>query len=260
MPKNRLLAILLCRCPVCLRGAVFHSLLGMNADCPHCGIHFERETGYFLNAMFFAYVIGFLILDILILSGSGTAVTAHIGGALGGFLFARAERSGLDLSSWAKIFFPSRHRSRARNTGNGTFGRGGNLFGQRTAPPPPRRTTTLRRVTREEVADANVVVEGTTSEGLAELVDVFAIASRRREDGRGACCIARGVGKCFVAAIAQTVAAIERTGDGYALGIQTCHGPFRPGGKMGFRGTDCYGVRNRSRSRARAKPRRRTLP
>lgn len=62
MHNNRLLAILFCRCPICLRGPVFRSLLGMYADCPHCGIHFERETGYFLNAMFFAYVIGFLIL------------------------------------------------------------------------------------------------------------------------------------------------------------------------------------------------------
>lgn len=62
MQNNRLLAILFCRCPVCLRGPVFRSLLGMYADCPHCGIHYERETGYFLNAMFFAYVMGFLIL------------------------------------------------------------------------------------------------------------------------------------------------------------------------------------------------------
>jgi uncharacterized protein (DUF983 family) len=62
MHNNRLLAILLCRCPICLRGRVFRSLLGMNPDCPHCGVHFERETGYFLNAMFFAYVLGFLIL------------------------------------------------------------------------------------------------------------------------------------------------------------------------------------------------------
>ena len=62
MQNNRLLAIPLCRCPICLRGPVFRSLLGMYRDCPHCGIHFERETGYFLNAMFFAYVIGFLIL------------------------------------------------------------------------------------------------------------------------------------------------------------------------------------------------------
>ena len=62
MHNNRLLAILFCRCPICLRGPVFRSLLGTHPDCPNCGIHFERETGYFLNAMFFAYVIGFLIL------------------------------------------------------------------------------------------------------------------------------------------------------------------------------------------------------
>jgi uncharacterized protein (DUF983 family) len=62
MANNRLLAILLCRCPICLRGRVFRSLLRMNSDCPHCGIHFERETGYFLNAMFFAYVLGFIVL------------------------------------------------------------------------------------------------------------------------------------------------------------------------------------------------------
>jgi uncharacterized protein (DUF983 family) len=62
MHNNRLLAILLCRCPICLRGPVFRSLLGMYPDCPHCGVHYERETGYFLNAMFFAYVLGFLIL------------------------------------------------------------------------------------------------------------------------------------------------------------------------------------------------------
>jgi uncharacterized protein (DUF983 family) len=62
MQNNRLLAILLCRCPVCLQGRVFKSLLRIYPDCPHCGIHYERETGYFLNAMFFAYCIGFVIL------------------------------------------------------------------------------------------------------------------------------------------------------------------------------------------------------
>lgn len=62
MQNNRFLAILRCRCPICLQGRVFHSLLGTNKDCPNCGIHFERETGYFLNAMFIAYVVGFLIL------------------------------------------------------------------------------------------------------------------------------------------------------------------------------------------------------
>jgi uncharacterized protein (DUF983 family) len=59
---NRPLAILLQRCPVCLRGKTFRSFLRMYSDCPVCGVHFERESGYFLNAMFFAYVLGFLIV------------------------------------------------------------------------------------------------------------------------------------------------------------------------------------------------------
>ena len=62
MAYNRLTAILLQRCPVCRQGRVFRSFLGMHPDCPHCGIHFERETGFFLNAMFFAYAMGFVII------------------------------------------------------------------------------------------------------------------------------------------------------------------------------------------------------
>ena len=59
---RRLVAILKQRCPVCLEGRVFHSLLGMNPTCPVCSLHFERETGYFLNSMFAAYALGFLLL------------------------------------------------------------------------------------------------------------------------------------------------------------------------------------------------------
>ncbi len=62
MAPNRAVAILLTRCPVCLEGRTFYGLLRMHKDCPVCGVHFERETGYFLNAMFFAYVMGFLII------------------------------------------------------------------------------------------------------------------------------------------------------------------------------------------------------
>jgi uncharacterized protein (DUF983 family) len=62
MARNRFVALLLQRCPVCLEGATFNSFLGMHKNCPHCGIHYERESGYFLNAMFFAYAMGFVIL------------------------------------------------------------------------------------------------------------------------------------------------------------------------------------------------------
>ncbi len=65
-------------------------------------------------------VLAFLALDLLFLSSSNTAVTAHLGGAFFGFLFARAEGRGIDLTSWAKVFFRSRERRsrRASPAGN----------------------------------------------------------------------------------------------------------------------------------------------
>ena len=50
-------------------------------------------------------VIAFLVLDILF--AQGTSISAHLGGALFGFLFAKAEAGGADLSSWTRIFFSS---------------------------------------------------------------------------------------------------------------------------------------------------------
>jgi len=59
---KRLLAILAQRCPVCLQGPIFRSLFEIHKHCPHCGILYEREHGYFLNSMFIGYTAGFLIL------------------------------------------------------------------------------------------------------------------------------------------------------------------------------------------------------
>lgn len=59
---KRIIAVILQRCPVCLQGKVFKSLWGMNSHCPCCGVKFERETGYFLNSMFIAYTLGFLLI------------------------------------------------------------------------------------------------------------------------------------------------------------------------------------------------------
>lgn len=57
-------------------------------------------------------VIGFLALDILFMAGGSTSVSAHMGGALAGFLLAKAEMTGRDFSAWAQIFF--RRGSRRR--------------------------------------------------------------------------------------------------------------------------------------------------
>lgn len=59
---NCLSAILRLRCPRCREGHVFYRFLRMGEDCPHCGIHFEREQGYWMMSVFVGYVIYFAIL------------------------------------------------------------------------------------------------------------------------------------------------------------------------------------------------------
>ncbi len=59
---KRIPAILQLRCARCLVGPVFGGLVSMNRTCPHCGIVFEREHGYFSMAVFVAYVIYALLL------------------------------------------------------------------------------------------------------------------------------------------------------------------------------------------------------
>jgi membrane associated rhomboid family serine protease len=46
-------------------------------------------------------IVGFLVLDILIFSG--TSISAHLGGALTGFLMAKGMQKGMDLTSWADV-------------------------------------------------------------------------------------------------------------------------------------------------------------
>jgi membrane associated rhomboid family serine protease len=60
-------------------------------------------------------VVGFLVIDLLInLGSSSVALTAHWGGALTGYLFAKAERGGVDLTSWTSIFGGSKKTSGRR--------------------------------------------------------------------------------------------------------------------------------------------------
>lgn len=59
---RRLIAFLRLRCPHCYSGRVFHGVWQMYDHCPVCGIAYEREQGYFMNAIFFGYVIGFLAI------------------------------------------------------------------------------------------------------------------------------------------------------------------------------------------------------
>ena len=59
---KRLFAILTQRCPVCLTGPIFRSFLEGHKQCPHCGVRYEREHGFYLNSMLIAYTLGFLIV------------------------------------------------------------------------------------------------------------------------------------------------------------------------------------------------------
>lgn len=77
-------------------------------------------------------VIAFLVLDLLFIAGSSTAVTAHVGGALTGYLFAKAEAGGRDLSSWTLPLLGERRSSRSRGKArkpDGFFERVGSWLG-----------------------------------------------------------------------------------------------------------------------------------
>jgi len=65
---QRFSAILRQRCPRCFRGAVFRGPITMNEFCPHCGLHFEREPGYFIGAMDVACYLTVPVLFLLVLA------------------------------------------------------------------------------------------------------------------------------------------------------------------------------------------------
>mgnify|MGYP000090653464 FL=1 len=75
-------------------------------------------------------VIGFLIIDaLLMLSTSGTAVAAHWGGALSGFLYAKVVRGEIGVPAWlAPLFGGRRSRSRRSAASPGLLDRLKGLF------------------------------------------------------------------------------------------------------------------------------------
>ena len=64
---RRLRAIVASRCPRCLVGRVWRSAFAINARCPHCGLLFEREPGYWTGAMVASYALGVPLLALLAL-------------------------------------------------------------------------------------------------------------------------------------------------------------------------------------------------
>jgi uncharacterized protein (DUF983 family) len=68
---SRLKAILLLRCPNCLRGRVFAGPVQMHETCPACGVRFNREPGYFFGAMYVSYPLAVVVLGLLALAVQG---------------------------------------------------------------------------------------------------------------------------------------------------------------------------------------------
>lgn len=50
------------RCPQCHTGRMFRGLFTMNDPCPHCGLLFQREEGYFLGAMYPSYLLSCVVM------------------------------------------------------------------------------------------------------------------------------------------------------------------------------------------------------
>jgi uncharacterized protein (DUF983 family) len=60
-PEDLLSRALRLKCTACGRAPAFDSLVRMKLRCPQCGFYFERETGYFLGAMYINYGVAVAI-------------------------------------------------------------------------------------------------------------------------------------------------------------------------------------------------------
>jgi uncharacterized protein (DUF983 family) len=49
------------KCPRCGIGSLYAAVFRMHTTCPHCGLIFEREQGYFIGAIYINYAATVLI-------------------------------------------------------------------------------------------------------------------------------------------------------------------------------------------------------
>jgi len=62
-------AIFKCKCPRCRQGNLFqhswhklHKFDKMHTNCPHCGLRYQVEPGFFFGAMYISYAFSIAIL------------------------------------------------------------------------------------------------------------------------------------------------------------------------------------------------------
>jgi uncharacterized protein (DUF983 family) len=53
--------VLRLRCPRCGEGQVFKARFQLNDNCPKCDLHFNREPGYFVGALYASYALSLLL-------------------------------------------------------------------------------------------------------------------------------------------------------------------------------------------------------
>jgi uncharacterized protein (DUF983 family) len=112
------------RCPACGTGSIFSGWFAMRETCPHCGLRFEREQGYFVGAIYVNYAVTAvaclgvpILLDTLLGLAMWTQVA--IGAALavvvpvGFFRYARSLWLGIDYMVTAADDASERRRRRS---------------------------------------------------------------------------------------------------------------------------------------------------
>ena len=52
------------RCPRCGESRMFSGLFRMHKSCPHCGLVYEREPGYFLGSIYVNYGVTALLVTV----------------------------------------------------------------------------------------------------------------------------------------------------------------------------------------------------
>ncbi len=110
-------------------------------------------------------VIGILVLNLLSIAGGGVSVSAHLGGALFGYLLAKGEQQGLDLTGWGRIVFPG-GRSYGHSSGSrkapseGVAAKLKRWFAAgKERPSGPARIHTLHGAPEENDVDPNQEVD-----------------------------------------------------------------------------------------------------
>ncbi len=127
----------------------------------------------FIGSVRLIYLLAaFLVLDLLFMAGSNTAVAAHFGGAIGGFLFAQAQKGGVDVWSWTSFFFRrDRRASRSRSYYSSTPSRGSSTLGRLENWLASRNRREPARITRLETATREEVEEGAEESELDRILD-----------------------------------------------------------------------------------------